>query len=162
MDNRRNQRWRSPNTMSGSAAIVQSYVSTSEIQAVLSGVRQQIDYHSRHIRRLRRIARALQSAEVVVDMPRPPSVCSPVMISQRRPSALQVVSESVRTFGPDQFTLEQLCSRVAAIFPDVELDREVISRRLYDLRCGAKPSVVVVDLASSSPSKMKHYRYRPP
>jgi len=148
--------------MSGSAAIVQSYVSTSEIQAVLAGVRQQIDYHSKHIRRLRRIARALQSAEVVVDMPRPPSVCSPVLVAQRRPSALQVVSESVRSFGADEFTLEQLCSRVAAKFPEMELDREVVSRRLYDLRGGAKPSVVAVDPDSRSLSKMKHYRYRPP
>ena len=59
-------------------------------------------------------------------------------MSDREDSAplnhLEIVRASARTFGAEHFTVDQLCVRVAETFPGMVLDRQTISRRLFDLR----------------------------
>jgi hypothetical protein len=83
---------------------------------------------------------------------------------------LHVVHEAARTFGDDQFTFDDLCQRVREMFPSIQIDRDEVSRRFYDLRQGQSPIVVCIGDTSKSrnrfsPSlvvKQKFYRYRPP
>jgi hypothetical protein len=63
----------------------------------------------------------------------------------RRPndnSPLQLVRRSVESFGSYEFTLDQLCGKLAETTSG--LTRMTISRRLYDLRRGPDPLVEAI------------------
>jgi len=86
----------------------------------------------------------------------------------RRLTPIRVVREAARSFGDDQFTLDDLCRRVREKFPSVQLDREVVSRRLYDLRQGQNPVVACASDVTEPRERRTRamspafYRFRPP
>lgn len=47
---------------------------------------------------------------------------------------LEIVRASARTFYGQHFTVNELYNRVAETFPGLVLDRQTVSRRLFDLR----------------------------
>lgn len=80
---------------------------------------------------------------------------------------LEIIRASVRTFGSAPFNLSQLCTRVAAIFPGVVVDRQTIARRLFDLRREESSQVQVdsINLVAGQPTKKGRrfiYRYHGP
>lgn len=60
---------------------------------------------------------------------------------RREDAPLQIVRKCVEAFDGQEFTLDDLCSKIAEKFPDKPLGRMTVSRRLYDLRRGADPLV---------------------
>lgn len=71
---------------------------------------------------------------------------------------LRIVRECASGFGHDCFTLDQLCERVAKLYPEIDLARAVISRRLYDLRNGPLPAV---ELVTEKPKRLYRCRGSP-
>jgi len=75
-----------------------------------------------------------------------------------------IVRDAVASFGPNAFTLADLCVRIKERFPKVIRSRHIVSRRLYDLRQGKEPLVEeTVQSKDDDPLvTTAYYRYRPP
>ena len=70
---------------------------------------------------------------------------------------LAVVKGSVATFGEDNFSLDDLVARVVRDFPNHQIARETISKRLHDLK--RKRFVVLVpNSAVDPPLNRRYYR----
>jgi hypothetical protein len=75
---------------------------------------------------------------------------------------LEIVRDAVVSFGDHAFDLNALCGRVAEMYPDANMSRGTISRRLYDLRCRSASAIVAVvekPAETKQQSRFRKYSY---
>jgi len=100
----------------------------------------------RHQKYLEQLARVEKLAQEMLSATEEgaPSVKMVLEEQSRSVTPLLAVRDAVESFGECDFTLDQLCARIADRFPGECFSRAAISRRLYDLRQGQEPFVANV------------------